>query len=551
MSLVIPTSSGASPALRGPLRARASRKVVCGLVLLLGFAPGSLISVTGTASASQPDVILKPSRESEAEGNARHLHIAKRRAGPVVIVHRGASAFAPENSLKAYAAAMDYGADGCEVDLRRTRDGLLVLFHDDMLDRLTRSFGAVGQLSSRELLALRPQRQFGRVLYGGAPTFAALLELACQRAMLLHLDIKEPGLEDDIARLLDDADAWDHVVAVNTYNAARLLKHPKLKLLAYKGSGLYEQRRDMDLEAVQAQLARPGQMIMVDDPRVAARVLRREPYLPVSLPESPPPTDGLTQPVTPPPVDAGAFSPAAHLAELATRVNPASVDQLLVLVEAGFPDANQLAGDEAFQRRRTARIVERAWAAQRLGELGVKSARVVAALERLVRERSLHREWSYHGLDGAIASRALGWLDACESVPVLVEAFRRVDPELKRVVSPELAQYPLAWADFRAKMYILPALGELPCASAKEFLRDYVTMGEVKARELGPPLFEEATTALLCQRLEDSEIADLLRSPNPAVRGTAILECLDYPTEQRREALKAAAPWAMELPQRK
>ena len=104
------------------------------------------------------------------------------------------------------------------------------------------------------LLALRPQRQFGRALYGGAPTFAALLELAGQRAMLLHLDVKEPGLEDDIARQFDDADAWDHVVSINTYNTARLRTHPKLKLLAYKGPGLSEARRDMEPDAVQAQL---------------------------------------------------------------------------------------------------------------------------------------------------------------------------------------------------------------------------------------------------------------------------------------------------------
>jgi len=300
--------------------------------------------------AGENQSATKPSPEFDADRSALHLRIAARRAGTIVIVHRGASAFAPENSLAAYAAAMDYGADGCEVDLRRTRDGVLVLFHDDMLDHLTCGFGAVSQLTYVELVALRPQRQSGRALYGGAPTFAALLELAGQRAMLLHLDVKEPGLEDDIARQFDDADAWDHVVSINTYNTARLRTHPKLKLLA--------------------------------------------------------------------------------------------------LVEADFPDANQGEGDDTFQRRRPARIVERAWAAQQLGERGVKSKRVVAALERLVRERSLHKDWSYHGLDS-------------------------------------------------------------------------------------------------------SEMAAMLRSPNPAVRGTALLECIDYPTPPRRQALQAAAPWALELPPRK
>ena len=112
-----------------------------------------------------------PGQESDAERTARHLRVAERRAGTIIIVHRGASAFAPENSLAAYAAAMDYGADGCEVDLRRTRDAVLVLFHDETLEHLTCGFGAVSQLTYRELQALHSQRHLAR-----------------QRAMLLHLD---------------------------------------------------------------------------------------------------------------------------------------------------------------------------------------------------------------------------------------------------------------------------------------------------------------------------------------------------------------------------
>jgi hypothetical protein len=76
-------------------------------------------------------------------------------------------------------------------------------------------------------------------------------------------------------------------------------------------------------------------------------------------------------------------------------------------------------------------------------------------------------------------------------------------------------------------------------------------MNEAQARELSAPQFEEATQALLCQRLTDVELIAVLRSANSAVRGTAILECVDYPTAQRRLALKATAPWALELPRRR
>jgi hypothetical protein len=80
--------------------------------------------------------------EPAAARQRRHARVAERRSG-ILLAHRGAATLATENTLEAYAAAMDYGADGCEIDVRRCADGVLVLFHDDMLDRLTDGFGKV------------------------------------------------------------------------------------------------------------------------------------------------------------------------------------------------------------------------------------------------------------------------------------------------------------------------------------------------------------------------------------------------------------------------
>ncbi len=481
--------------------------------------------------------------ETEAARAARHLRVAARRVGPAIIVHRGAHSFAPENTLEACAAAMDYGADGCEVDIRRTSDGVLALFHDDMLDQLTNGFGEVSQLTYYELLSLKP-----RFIYGTAnaqtrpPTFAALLALARQGAMLLHLDVKEPNLDDELASLLESADAWDHVVAVNTQNAAKLAQHPKLKLLRYKGPGLYENRRDVDPESVNAQLARPGEMIMVDDPRVAARELKRPAYAPIPLPS------GLRAPVSASSGAPNVFSPFHHVTGLGQRINPNSIGELMKLLKSNESERTRLDGDEAFQRHRTARIVERAWAAQRLGELKPEAKFIADALQELVRHRSLHKDWRYHGLDGAMAARALGMLGAKQSVPALVKTFERVDPELQKVVDPRFAANPLAWTDFRTKMYLLPALGELKCAASKAFLLKYLALEEAAARELAPLQFEAATKALLQQALSPMELRALLKHRHSAVRGTAILELLDHPTPGRTAALKAEVPWAFALP---
>jgi glycerophosphoryl diester phosphodiesterase len=61
---------------------------------------------------------------------------------PVVIAHRGASATAPEHTIAAYDRAVSAGADYLELDVQRTKDGVLVVVHDATLDRTARGFSA-------------------------------------------------------------------------------------------------------------------------------------------------------------------------------------------------------------------------------------------------------------------------------------------------------------------------------------------------------------------------------------------------------------------------
>jgi len=514
---------------------------------------------------------LAPRPEPPTARAARHARVAERRAQPTLIIcHRGAAAFAPENTLEAYAAAMDYGADGCEVDLRRTRDGVLVLFHDDMLDQLTDGFGTVDRLNYAELLALRPRQVYGTATPATRPpTFAALLTLARERGMLLHLDVKEPGLDEALAAMLTEADAWDQVIAVNGTTAPRLAADPRVRAVRFKGPGLYERRRDVDPEAVRAQLAQPGQAVMVDDPRVAVRELGRPAYAPQPLQDLRAPA-----PATPTPADGD--DPFRRMRTLTDYVGPQVGRQICPqcalqqeralprlyrgaedVIERREPDPDERDSrpsevpDALFApvpRNRAERILHRAMVA---GEW-VRRRRVPGWvrewLEFEVRFRSLHRDWMFHGLDGAHAARALGELGYRESVPLLVEAFRRVDPALEKVVNRSFGPYPLGWTDFRVKLYILPALGQLPCPESKAFLQEYVAMPEEAAGELAPLQYEAATRALLRQKLTRSELEALLRSENPAVRGTAVLACLDDSTPARIAALRAAAPWALSLP---
>src|SRR5262245_45058289 len=71
--------------------------------------------------------------ETPAEAKQRHERVAERRKGTDIICHRGASEFAHENTLEAFRATFELGGDGNEIDIRATKDGVLVCFHDDML----------------------------------------------------------------------------------------------------------------------------------------------------------------------------------------------------------------------------------------------------------------------------------------------------------------------------------------------------------------------------------------------------------------------------------
>jgi hypothetical protein len=100
--------------------------------------------------------------------------------------------------------------------------------------------------------------------------------------MLLHLDIKEPGIDGDVAKVLEDVDVWDHVVHINDYNSSVIRCDARFKPLAYKGWLDEAGASDADRKRF---LARPQQMIFVGgDPADAAKLLGRPAVEPVPLP---------------------------------------------------------------------------------------------------------------------------------------------------------------------------------------------------------------------------------------------------------------------------
>lgn len=70
---------------------------------------------------------------------------------PVIIAHRGASAYAPENTMAAFRKAVELSADGIELDVKCSKDGEIVIIHDQSLDRTTNGHGKVIETNLKDL----------------------------------------------------------------------------------------------------------------------------------------------------------------------------------------------------------------------------------------------------------------------------------------------------------------------------------------------------------------------------------------------------------------
>lgn len=73
---------------------------------------------------------------------------------PAVVAHRGASAYAPENTLAAFRLAVEQGADAVELDAKLTRDGEVIVIHDQTVNRTTGGTGVVREMTLAQLKAL-------------------------------------------------------------------------------------------------------------------------------------------------------------------------------------------------------------------------------------------------------------------------------------------------------------------------------------------------------------------------------------------------------------
>src|SRR5690554_3040227 len=120
----------------------------------------------------------------------------------LIYAHRGSSGTYPENTMEAFEAALQEGADGIELDIQLTKDGVPVIIHDETVDRTTDGKGWVKDFTFEELQRLDAGSSF-HTDYKGAtiPSFEEFLQWFSKTDLLLNVELKSgvvryPNIEE-------------------------------------------------------------------------------------------------------------------------------------------------------------------------------------------------------------------------------------------------------------------------------------------------------------------------------------------------------------------
>lgn len=110
-----------------------------------------------------------------------------------VFAHRGASAYRLENTIEAFEEALKKGSDGIELDVQCTKDGVLVIYHDLSLYRLTGKKLLINEIDSEKVFQFRLGKHFfqRKLCHYHIPSFLNVVEWANEKQIPLNIELKE------------------------------------------------------------------------------------------------------------------------------------------------------------------------------------------------------------------------------------------------------------------------------------------------------------------------------------------------------------------------
>ncbi len=145
--------------------------------------------------------------------------------------HRGASGYAPENTLEAFALADKMNADGIELDVQLTKDGQLVVCHDEMIDRTSNGKGFIKDYTLAQLKELNFNNHNESYAECKIPTLEEVLELVKPTKMVINIELKTgifeyDGIEEKTIELVKKHDMQDRIIysSFNHYSIKKILE---------------------------------------------------------------------------------------------------------------------------------------------------------------------------------------------------------------------------------------------------------------------------------------------------------------------------------------
>lgn len=157
----------------------------------------------------------------------------------LVWAHRGASAYAPENTLAAFEQAVSMGADGIELDVQMTKDGVLVVIHDETVDRVSGESGWVKDFTYEELRKLNVNQRFPQYGPQQIPKLSEVYALIKPTRLSVNVELKTgvvfyPEIEQQVLELTEREGMQERVV-YSSFNHDTLQKIRRLKPDAVTG----------------------------------------------------------------------------------------------------------------------------------------------------------------------------------------------------------------------------------------------------------------------------------------------------------------------------
>lgn len=147
----------------------------------------------------------------------------------IIIAHRGACCYAPENTVQAFEKAVELGFKGVEFDVHKTKDNHIIIMHDPNVRKTTDGLGLIKNLTFKEIKAFHePNGE-------SVPTLQGVIDILKFKCFM-KIDIKDAGMEKQVVKIIKDNSIENEVMITSGMPSAVLkIKNIYPKLLVELG----------------------------------------------------------------------------------------------------------------------------------------------------------------------------------------------------------------------------------------------------------------------------------------------------------------------------